>query len=81
MLIEDNKDKFWEIAETEWKGAAGFKAVAIIPLEAVRNFRIPKQPRVISPRLVLRRKELDSRQIAKNKMVRAWVQGPRHHRP
>ena len=38
--MKDNKDKFWEIVETEWKDVVAFKAVAIIPLEVVRNVRL-----------------------------------------
>ena len=37
---EDDNDKFWEIVETEWKDVVAFKAVAIIPLEVVRNVRL-----------------------------------------
>ena len=68
-LNEDDKDEFWEIAETERKGVVGFKSVAIIPTEAVRNVRLQKQPRVNSPRLVVRWTEKDSGHIAKTRGV------------
>ena len=39
-LNEDDKDKFWEGVETEWEDVVAFQAVAIIPLEVVRDFRL-----------------------------------------